>query len=1476
MAEPGLTPPPEEAPGAVMYRQLLAGGAPQAGVDQYKAKLSAQMQAGGVKPEDVAKYWGDDAKAPPPSLANLATSTIGSLPPDKLAKIAADPLENFLAGMQDTGEGRLLRGGPPDIITPEHAALVPVIMNALGQAAGSLPSYFAGAAIGAPAGAAAGATIPVAGETGIPEAVGGAMGQGAGGMAGSQMFRQVVMDFQNGNIKDFGTMWGSITKAFYDARDAALTGAAMGPAGLIGKPIQKAVGAVGGNFIGKVAGKTASVGTQVAVAAYTGAALKGRLPTQEDFETGAAVMLGFEAFHAVGGRAVASEAANRVMTNLGRIWVHTGLSPKDAVARAQHDPVIRQEILAQDPGGNPVTPNIKVQAPGEPTPYNGPAEPKPSPTGAPVADTGFRWNPDLIKPETSPNITDRKSVEDDLGGHIAMSVDHLLPLFKSLEGSADDAVSPPQGMGSGGAIGRYQITPGTARQYNFDPARLKDPAYNTQAATAILTDLFHRYRGNLDDIALAYHSGEGTANKWIAAGRPLDPKVMGEYGMKYVLHERSLEGHPGKIDMTIPEAAVGSAESGPPRAEMPAEDLSRGEVNDRVDSIIGEKPDRLANTLKWDLDNLYSQWVSELGPAMSFDRLLDAEGARGIGDNGGPPIVPDSKLDKMNTEDNFRQTYASDLRAGFFAKYGTLSPAGLDASGRREIVQTSDDSFIKAYTLAKDAGGDRAGLDRYQLALRTIEKEGQGIHTNIRLDDAERIVKEDSVKYGPAAEMMTRVQDASLDYAREAGRFSSAQVDRIKRANMHYVTYAPIMGEKPIPGAGRNKFTPGTGPKKMEGGDYQIQDLMHARMQNVQMMIRDGDRNIAVGGVVRAMEANPELANTLGFREVKGGDLREITGGDQYSAQLREQGINEKNWDDVKALAQARNINWDKNSTRFPFYDDGKLRVFEVSDPEMAALFRGTDPKFTGAAITVLTELARLQRSGITLDPSYGLRMTLRHEVTSTIFDKNGGWYPYQDLLRGISHVVGNSDFYRKALANGAVGGAMSEMTTNYLDRDLDTIMEKTGTNNALWNTVRHPIQFAELISERVSAMARVGYAARMEPTLGILKASTGARTAKIDFAEKTSSALANTIAQATPFQRARVLGLKQQYEAVTQRPLMTAAKLIMFTAIPAAVFHVLNNMMDKSGAVPANEQYNQINRFERDTNFITPQIGGIRIKQLAPPGIATMVNAMVNRFLDNYLESDPHAYDKWGKTFLQEFSPASMPTLSVPLLEATTNSNFMSGHALIPDSMKAASGPMQYTNNTTAVARLLGKAIGMTPLDFKLSDATHTSSPIVLEQFVRDWAGTTGMAVLSALNYPLTGHFRSDDRTASVLDIPFVQSFFITHPSANPQTLSDFYTAYDTLQEAHADRVLATTRFMETGDPTEINRYGQNPAAYVNLANTMKSLHYQEIAIIATDHNDKLTIAEKRQNIASLSAAYVATAQAGLQFIDAINKGTP
>src|SRR5665213_410988 len=103
----------------------------------------------------------------------------------------------------------------------------------------------------------------------------------------------------------------------------------------------------------------------------------------------------------------------------------------------------------------------------------------------------------------------------------------MLPLVQQLEQATKAGVDPDTFVHPGsGAVGRFQVTPGTSAEYggDKDPAvetkNLQDPAYNKAQAGKILDDLHTKFGGDTNSVLVGYHSGPGVANKY--GGSPPD------------------------------------------------------------------------------------------------------------------------------------------------------------------------------------------------------------------------------------------------------------------------------------------------------------------------------------------------------------------------------------------------------------------------------------------------------------------------------------------------------------------------------------------------------------------------------------------------------------------------------------------------------------------------------------------------------------------------------------------------------------------------------------------------------------------------------------------------------------------------------------------------------------------------------------------------------------------------------------------
>lgn len=126
-------------------------------------------------------------------------------------------------------------------------------------------------------------------------------------------------------------------------------------------------------------------------------------------------------------------------------------------------------------------------------------------------------------------------------------------LIQKLERSGEHAVSPK------GAIGKNQITPGTALMYGFDPAKLQDPDYNDRVAYAIQADLIKQYGNDLDAILAAYNGGKGRADAFLKSGRDLS--VLPRETQDYIKRSHKIQEGQGSPYDRVSDTRLGTTES---------------------------------------------------------------------------------------------------------------------------------------------------------------------------------------------------------------------------------------------------------------------------------------------------------------------------------------------------------------------------------------------------------------------------------------------------------------------------------------------------------------------------------------------------------------------------------------------------------------------------------------------------------------------------------------------------------------------------------------------------------------------------------------------------------------------------------------------------------------------------------------------------------------------------------------------------
>lgn len=1468
--------PSELTPGQKALQALRDSGYGSQNVQAWQEHQTSSLREKGYSEQEISAYWGDAHQDTPVLRAviehnvqqNAGTPTESDKNvalllrrPDGQQKPEASITQMWDAGWDTSVAGLMMNGKLPEL-GPQDSGFFGKMAFGIAEAAGDLPVMMAGFFAGAAGGAKAGKTFGPKGAI-----IGGAVGAGAGSMAVPEAIRQTLMDaYEHGELvswEDFARRSGHI---LWETTKAGLAGGAGGYVApyagpLVSKVGSRALGVTGTRVAADLAGTTAFATTSTSV--YSG--LSGHVPDAQDFALGVGMGLSFTlAGHTVGAgkRYVLSAAGEAVEKNMRGIYEKTGVHPREQGERAAADPVYKQEIISTDPDGNPVYKNFRDIAPEEPPTLN-PKTPPSEPPSAPVkpgddfadvtvvnarglwiARGHYKDGNETILAESS-NYAEVKKVADKYKTALAerqvaeqqkaplddfkvatKPTSDWMELMRRLEGSGDDAISPA------GAVGRYQIMPDTARQYGFDPAKLKDPAYNEKVANAVLSDLMRRFRkpdGGVDTeaVLIAYNAGPGRAIAYRARGRNV--RGLPAETQRYLEHadailSRSGLGGGGKEPPSPPGGPEITPPPGGPK-KLPKgfelnEDMLASKVLDIVDNPA--RPGLLETGREsW---HVVEFAATELAPQMRQDKLL------GLGAN----------PHDLTITDMFRSVYASVGRAKHMIEFGPVDAIDL------KPIPGKTANLRDAWRLGGDGVSSMRNLNAYRIARRAIELEDRGVKTGVDMEAARALVAKSGKKYDAAMEMFREANDAKLQYMRDSGMYSDEAIAKWKENNRDwYPTKRATEEGGTSPFSRGSRFGPIQAVKTAAGSIRKWRDPVEAEIQSFYSAAANADKNRAVSFLVEAMKLSKEDSG-LKLIESKKAEMFD------------------KDGNPVNELFDQNTGPLSLGDRQIAYYDRGVRKVYEVNDPQLAQSVRGVTPIELPYFLKPLQWVAALKRSGITHMPDFVLRAVVKDAIAGPILNKNGG-APFEAMFRGMADISGMGPAYREFMTSGGFGASLADMDANYTARSFNRIMRDTGTYQNVINRVAHPLEAAQLLMQRMDALNRIGvYKIQTEKGFPNLKAAMNARKFSLDFAERSGYATINLMTSMTAFMRPSILGLKLTAEALKERPGSTIRKSMTGIVMPMASLYALNYLQDKYGDLSEEEKYKNLPRWERDTYFILPQVGGVRLRLQLPPDLGPMVGGLTVRMLDHFSKESPAKFEEWAVETVNALTPPIMASATSPVIEHVTNHSFFTGRPLVPARLEGASGHMQYTRSTTEVSTALSRFLGAPGLG--IADV----SPIVLDNYARGIAGSAGIGALRLLNGTLReGPPPPEDLRDTLSNNPFIGSFFVRHPDSSAQPIIDFMAVARELRKSSKDLSLSKKRY-------DFRGYEESAIGAIQskrLDTLARGVSSALSVVEAVSNHPSMTPVEKRQYIDDIYGKIILMSRQGTVLAEQMKK---
>jgi hypothetical protein len=250
----------------------------------------------------------------------------------------------FKGGAKESILGKAIRlAGKKDVFEPyTPEGFIEELAHSVGVIAPDLPFFFAGGAIGA--------------GTKTASATWQALSRMGGAFGFVQGLHKVFQDkYDKGEVKSVKDFVNRLSDTAKETVKGELIGMATAMGGMVGKPVAEATKFYKGHpkitkhIVGKYAPTTARLAGEIGALTTASAGMEGRLPSIEDFQHTAPLIL---LLHSVGG------TAQGIRAKLKRISEKTGKSPNEIIEEVTGMPLLKPQEI--EPGYTYKPPEIKT------------------------------------------------------------------------------------------------------------------------------------------------------------------------------------------------------------------------------------------------------------------------------------------------------------------------------------------------------------------------------------------------------------------------------------------------------------------------------------------------------------------------------------------------------------------------------------------------------------------------------------------------------------------------------------------------------------------------------------------------------------------------------------------------------------------------------------------------------------------------------------------------------------------------------------------------------------------------------------------------------------------------------------------------------------------------------------------------------------------------------------------------------------
>ena len=526
-----------------------------------------------------------------------------------------------------------------------------------------------------------------------------------------------------------------------------------------------------------------------------------------------------------------------------------------------------------------------------------------------------------------------------------------------------------------------------------------------------------------------------------------------------------------------------------------------------------------------------------------------------------------------------------------------------------------------------------------------------------------------------------------IDFVVSTGALSKEVGKRLLRENDYIPFYRERNGVAELLIGGESPIRIGSIAEQpylheLVGGDRPILDFLTSSVQNTNLLMDMGMRNLATKNAVF------ELVDLKAAKFVKmaaGPDVVKFRddGADRYAVIATEKvKIGNKEFD-----------------TGVPA--DILVKGMEGIPTQMPAMLR------------VMAFPAQVLRKAITLSPLYTAKQLFRDSLAAPILS-GADFMPVIGALKEINSAT-KKTLERRGVTGGQqfVGGA----------EDLTKILRDVSEGKPGWMTALGKLEAMSMEADATTRRAQ--YNSYIEQGLSEMEATLLALES-MNFNKRGASPSVHMANSLIPFFNAQIQGLNVLYKASMGKmpfndQLRIREKMLRrgaFMAVASLAYAAL--MQDDEAYKNANPDQKYGNWFVRVPGLDEP------IKVPVPFEIGYIFKALPEAILNSMVNENggEEAVKAFKQILLQTIPGGSsygIPQIMKPAIEAGLGKSFYTGRDILSAREKELLPEEQFRTNTSELAKVIGKTLGI--------------SPIVFEQLVSGYTGAMGLAFMHALS---------------------------------------------------------------------------------------------------------------------------------------------